>query len=337
MPLAAAAEPLPAVAQAASDPAKPAPAKVRVAMSARAAERLVELRVRRLISFELDEVAEVERDSVGPLNDDLIRVWIDVPSSRRVLIEVRREGRSLARRVLAISDFSPGVAARVVSIAAADMVRVQARLDTVPVEPVGPPSVEAAIDDARVAFDASMMAMIAPQSLPLVSFGPELALEHRERLTPWLGSAQTLYGRLLIGEQDDRRLQWLEAGVALALRMPLSPRWRVQLAAKVGGALMSVPFATMADGAPTGGREWSARGGGLAAIEARVAPDTWLALGVEPGALLRDMTLVHRDGTRSDLSGFTLGIALGLSVSPWSTASEAGRESPRTGPPAARR
>ena len=49
-----------------------------------------------------------------------------MPTPERSLIEVRRSGRSLARRALDITDLPSDIAARIVAIETAEMVRVQA-------------------------------------------------------------------------------------------------------------------------------------------------------------------------------------------------------------------
>ncbi|MEQ9318464.1 MAG: hypothetical protein RIF41_04865, partial [Polyangiaceae bacterium] len=59
------------VAQTTTD-AEPTLLPVRVALSPKAAERLFEIRVRRLLAIELDGVAEVEDHATGPLAGEVI-------------------------------------------------------------------------------------------------------------------------------------------------------------------------------------------------------------------------------------------------------------------------
>jgi len=283
---------------------------VRVARSKAAAKRLFVLRIRRLLRIELDGVASVEPAPNGPLTEDIIRVWIDVPNPRRAIIEVRRAGRSLARHELAIAGFPSDVAARVVVIAASEMVRVQAQLD----QQVQPPTDDnnkpiGDDEDSALAFGAALSTMLLPMSEPALLFGPELTLEHRRGIT-----AQSLYSRWLIGD-GDLSLRWLEVGAALDLRATLSPSWRMRFGGKVGAVALSVPDAVLIDGAPATS-DWTARGGALFGIEAAVMPLTWVALSVEPGATLRSVTVQDHTGSSSDLGGFALAVNLGLVVSP---------------------
>ena len=290
---------------------------VRVALSGEATKRLFALRVRRLIAIELDGIADVEDHAVGPLGKDVIRVWIDVPYPRRALIEVRRNGRSLARRALAIADFSPGVAARVVSIATAEMVRVQAMIGRGPSEPT-PTPVEEDMADAPASFDASVVSMLTPEGDPFAMFGPELGLERRAPLSATLMTTQMLYGRLLAGTD---RVRWLELGAAVDIRIPVAPRWRLRIGAKGGGALVQAPKAALINAAP-GDDAWSARAGGLLAAEAALdgARASWLSFTAEPSAILRPLTIRDDSGALSELSGFSVIFAFGLVASPFSAA-----------------
>jgi len=320
--------------------AEPQLVAIRVALSKEASKRLFELRIRRLLAIELDGIAEVDQRAVGPLAGELIRVWIDVPNARRAVIEVRRGGRSVARRTLAIATFDRSVAARVVSIAAAEMVAVQAHIDT-PATSTNAHSADGggSLDDAAFAFDATMATLLLPSSSPSALFGPELGIEHRAAMSPNLSSAQTLYARLLIGEEHTRRVRWLEAGAALELRMPLASSWRVRVAAKGGGVALQLPYAVAVNGTPTSGQEWTARAGGLLGLEAALQRYTWLSMTVEPGAILRSLSIEDAAGERSPLGGFAINFGLGLVTSPWATASTstAARERDKTRPTAALR
>jgi hypothetical protein len=230
---------------------------------------------------------------------------------------VRRDGRaSTARRALLIADFSPVVAARVVSIAAAEMVRVQARVGQASGTVVDAPH-DGDDQDAALAVGADAALMILPASHPLLWVGSGLALEHRALLSPEASAAQALYGRLLVGDEGERRGRWLEIGAALELRWRFAPGWRLHAGARGGGVALSVPHAVSVDGAPSSGEEWTARVSGAVGVDTHLVDQTWLSLGVEPGAMLRGLSIAERDGTRSQLEGFTLVTTLGLRASPW--------------------
>jgi hypothetical protein len=280
---------------------------VRVATSKAAQQRLGSQRVRRLLAIELEDEAVVAAAANGTLAGDIIRIWIDVPSSRRARIEVRRGERSVARRTLAISDFPADVAARVVAIATSEMVRVQARVQPRPTPRDA--HAERAAEGAKATFavGGALSALILPSSSPAFGLGPELSLSHQIGLT-----SQTLYGRWLFGESGDRHLRWLEIGAAAGVRLPLGPAWRLHLAAKAGGVSLALPQAD-ADEARS---DWTVRAGGLIGVEAELAPRTWLGVSLEPGALLRSNDLEDTAGRHTELGGFALGLGVGLVASP---------------------
>jgi len=301
-----------ATANATSSPASASESiQVRVALSKAAAKRLFTLRVRRLLDIELDGVATVEAASHGPLAGDIIRVWIDVPNPRRAVIEVRRAGRSLARHQLAIGGFPSDVAARVVVIAASEMVRVQAELGQ-QVQPPANDNTEPSgeDEDAALAFGAGLTGLILPGTDPGLLFGSELALEHRRGI-----SAQTLYGRWLFGE-GALRLRWLEVGAAVDVRAALSPVWRLRFGARAGGVALAIPNAALIDGAPATS-DWTARAAALVGVEAALLPSSWATLSLEPGAMLRSIAVTDREGDLDDIGGFALAVNLGLVTSPF--------------------
>jgi hypothetical protein len=253
------------------------------------------------------------REPTGPLGEDVIRVWIDAPSARRAVIEVRRIDRSLARRALRIADFPADVAARLVAIATSEMVRVQARATLRrPAPRSEPDDGSGSDDDAAFRVDGGGMVLLLPSSEPLVLAGPEIALEHQRSIT-----AQVLYARWLIGEGEGQRARWLEIGAAFDVRLPLSERWRARLALKAGGVAVSLPLAATIDELPTSGTDWTVRAGGLLGVEVELAPEAWLGLSVEPGASLRNLRVVDRSGLEHELGGFALGLGLGISASPF--------------------
>lgn len=298
------------VAQASS--AEPALLPVRVALSPKAAKRLFELRVRRLLAIELDGVAEVEERATGPLAGEVIRVWIDTPNRRTALIEVRRASRSVARRKLAISDFPADIAARVVSIASAEMVRVQARLS----EPIDPSAgtgddPDAAKEDASFAVEPALTGLVLPASDPVFIGGPRFLLEHRSGIT-----TQALFVQFLVGDGSDQRLRWLELGGFLGIRWRVAELFRLRFGAAASGVVLDVPTAIAIDGQPTDGQTWTARATASVAGELRLDGPTWLSLALEPGGLIRALDVTSRTGEGTSIGGFALGLNLGLVVAP---------------------
>ena len=302
---AAAAEPSADVAQVTSAP-EAEPVSVRMAYSPEADERLGGVRLRRLLKIELEGTATVEPHATGSLAADLVRVWVHVPSRRRAIIEVRRNGRPLARRILAIAGFPPDVAARVVAIETAEMVRVQARpvvRTPRPPEPSRPPEEDQA---SSIAFDGGLGATFAPDSRPVAFLGPELSLSHR-----WSFTGQRLYGRWLTS-LDGPAVRWLELGAGFDFRFGLHADWRLRAGLEAGAVGFGLPEGAQVFGEPRGDA-LSIRVAGDLAIERRLSPTLWLALGLEPGALVRAVDYELPPGDRGDLGGFLLGAALSLS------------------------
>ena len=299
------------VAQTTTD-AEPTLLPVRVALSPKAAERLFELRVRRLLAIELDGVAEVEDHATGPLAGEVIRVWIDTPNRRTALIEVRRASRSVARRKLAISDFPADIAARVVSIASAEMVRVQARLGEA-TDPTAGTGVDqdGEPDDASFAVEPALTGLILPSSDPVFVGGPRFSLEHRSGIT-----TQALFAQFLVGDGTEQRLRWLEIGGYLGIRWRVADPFRLRFGAAASGVALDFPTAVSIDGRATDGQSWTARATASVAGELRLERQTWLSLALEPGGLIRDLDLASRSGDLSSLGGFALGLNLGLVVAP---------------------
>jgi hypothetical protein len=267
------------------------------------------------LRIELYGIAPVSADANGPLADELIRVWIDVPKPARAVIEVRRTGRPVARRALAIGELPSDAAARFVAIATAEMVRIQALANSrpkPPPPPVAPPR-EGGGANGQFALAGSYAVSWLSQSEPALLFGPELSLEHRVGAT-----GQALYGRWLVSG-DEPTLRWFEVGASIELRLGLGDDWRVRLAARGGAAALDLTTAVFVDGATTQSSEWSARVAAAIGLERKLTESTWLGVAVEPGAALRTLDIEGGGaaaGERSDLGGFVLGGMIGLAVEP---------------------
>ncbi len=289
------------------------PAKVRIAVSPSANSRLLKHRLRRLVAIELAGIATLESSATGSLGPEVIRVWIDVPEPRRAVIEVRRTGRRLARRALAIGSFPADVAARVVAIATSQMVRVQARAQPEPLcekIPEGPRENEGKLGDFAVSAGISSQLLFG--NTPTFVAGPELSVEHRRFI-----SAQLLYARWLIGEEDDHRMRWLELGGGIDFRIALPhPDWRLSLGGRAGGVAMFLPDVGKNDSTGPKTSDWTVHATARVAIEVALTPRSWLALAAEPGGLLRSLTISDRDGEHTNISGATVGFSLSLLADP---------------------
>lgn len=288
--------------------------EVRAAMSPRASEALGGRRVLRLLEIELDESTPLARRANGPLDEEIIRVWLDAPSDKVVLIEVQRTGRGVTRRKLSIGRFEPEIAARVVAIAASEMVHVHARPPRreQPAESKPGPAATDHGDAFKTAFalTSGLNVQWMPASAPDLVLGPEIALSHRRGPT-----GQELYARWLVNSYADQRLRWFEVGAGADLRIPLpEPTWRLHVGARAGGVALGLPQAELIDEAPTNPQSWSARAGALVGIEAALTGVGWLELAVEPGAILRSFEATDRAGQSQPIGGFTLNGSLALHV-----------------------
>jgi hypothetical protein len=139
--------------------------------------------------------------------------------------------------------------------------------------------------------------------------GPSLSLGYRSRRT-----SETVFGRLLGGTGDGGSLRWLELGLAADYRLWLGSSWRL-----VGGLAAALASVRIGDARGVdeiaGERDtWSARAGLVLGAETRLLPSTWLALALEPGAILRPASYMDTAGAAGTLDGAWLGATLSLQL-----------------------
>jgi len=269
----------------------------------------------RLLDIELDEHTPLAAQPAGPLGSDVIWVWIDMPSTDLALIEVRGFEHSVARRTLAVTGLGPEVAARVVAIAASEMVRAQARAGRTKESPKpapGPTSDEASRAHllAGITYSAALMALVLPTGSPQVLYGPEFGLTHRSG-----PGGQQIYGRWLVNAAREDLVRWLEVGAGADLRLPLpSPDWRLHFGARASAVSARLGSALGEQGDSAGPQEWTAAAAAVLGVEARLAGPTWLELAVEPGAVLHPVEATRPSGEPIELGGFALGLSLSLNA-----------------------
>ena len=294
------------------------PIAVRAALSAKAAEGLKGQPVLRLLDIELDEHTPLAPQPTGPLGGEIIWVWIDMPTPRAVSIEVRRMDRPLARRTLPVEGLSPDVAARVVAIAASEMVRAQARplrTKEAPKPAPEPANTDEAAEQAfaGVTLSAALTTLVLPGSTPPLLYGPELALTHRQGPV-----GEQLYGRWLANPGSEHEARWFEIGAGADLRLALPDNdWRVHFGARAGAVMARLPGATELDGVPGDLHAWTARAGGLLGVERRLTGPSWIELGVEPGAVLHTIEASDpsdRGGSGWSIGGFALDVSVAVNA-----------------------
>ena len=218
----------------------------------------------------------------------------------------------LQRREIAVRGLAGDVAARLVAIALSEMVRaaMAPRAAPPPPRPAPPRRTADEIErDRRVAPALTLAAGGELAVLPAVSgvvAGPSLAFAFRR-----FGASESIFGRWLEGPIRGSGLRWLELGLTAEYRFSLGHAFRLGLGGL--GAFSSVHLADAAgvEGEAGQRESWSARAGGLVAVEARLAAPIWLSVQLEPGAILRP---VHYTGPSQGgtLEGAWLGLGLAV-------------------------
>lgn len=269
--------------------------------------------MRRLLEIELEESAVLAPGVSGPLGDHVAYVWIDQPTPAQVVIEVKVGDRSIARREIRVAGLAGDVAARLVSIAASEMVQAQMQpIRPPPRRPLPPrrPTAEEIEIASRAQPALSLMPSASIALLPAdatVLAGPALGVGFRS-----FGASEGLFARWLTGAGHAGLVRWLEVGVAADYRFWLHPSWRLALGADAGLSSVHLSEARVRSGAPGDQDTWSARAGARLGVETRLAASTWFTLSLEPSAILRP---VRYEGAAQQgaIEGLWLGLNLGLS------------------------
>ena len=287
---------------------------VRVALSKAAAGGLGEIRLLRLLGIELDDDTPLATSPSGPLDDDHISVWIDLPSPDRVRLQVARPDGALSERTLQIDGYAPDVAARFVAITTAEMVRSIARPTlapepALPHDPTGGDDA-AATGSARARIDGGFGIIVLPGSTQRVLFGPELGIDYRVGLV-----STRLHGRWLTSQDEPPGLRWLEVGLSSQAVLGVAPGLRLSIGGVAAAAAVLVPGTVAIDGVPSGAHTWTARLAGRLVLDGEITDHTWIGLALEPGACLR---FQHLESGRDsqDLGGFALhaGVTIGAEL-----------------------
>ncbi len=286
--------------------------EVRIALSSDALTKLSEPRLRRLLEIELEGSAVLAPGAVGPLGDHVAYLWVDRPTERQIAIEVRVGERAVARRDIAAEGLTGDVAARLVAIAASEMVRDQMEpLRAVPRRPPPPrrPTAEeielASRSQPAVQLFAGADLAFLPQDAGILA-GPSLGLGFR-----YYGISETLFARWLTGPSPSGALRWLEFGVSADYRLWLSPSFRLAFGGEAALASAHLGDARIAGGLPGERDTWSARAGGRIGAEFHLGGPLWLTLTATPGAILRPVYYESPAG-KGTLEGLWIGAGAGF-------------------------
>jgi hypothetical protein len=274
---------------------------------------LTEPRIRRLVEIETEDVAVLSPTPSGPLGDHVAYVWVDQPAPAKLVVEVRVGDGTVERRDVAIGGLAGDVAARLVAIAVSQMVRAGMAPRPAPPPRAAPPPRPTPEQLARAARTAPAL-LVMPEGVVVglpgasgVLGGAGLALGFR-----FLGATESIFGRWLTGPSKSSEVRWLELGLSADYRFWLHPSWRLSLGGAAAFSSVDLGAATSVEGQVDQRESWSARAGGLVAVEARVAAPVWLALTLEPGAILRPVHFAVAGGGSGLLQGAWLGLGLGV-------------------------
>lgn len=274
-------------------------------MSKAAKNRLRESRVRQLLHLELGNSLHFDKGPNGPLATDIVRVWIDLLADGAAAIEVRRNGRPTAKRSLSLRGFANDVAARVVTIAAAEMVRVQAKRHRSTANAQAHAS-----GDSRLPQSGSRLALQASLDGQWLAGTPH----------GWLGGSSlrvlqsgrrlgaAVFGRWLGGGTDNIHLRWFEFGLGMQTQWHPSDDWQLELGAEGGAVALrnSIGGETRSD--------WSATATLQLRLLHRMGTNLQAGLSLRPGLILRRTPLPGRvaspeANSSSGLGGASLGLA----------------------------
>ncbi|MRG92496.1 hypothetical protein GF068_11235 [Polyangium spumosum] len=286
---------------------------MRLSLSRAAAEILAEPRVRRLLEIELDDKGSLAPSAGGPLGDHVAHVWIDLPSPSEVLIEARLAERPITRRYLLIRGLNPDVAARLVAIAANELVRAQAR----PLRPRRPPAPRSPSPE-----ELELVARRAPAIV--WSAAPSFALLPGSSGALWgagaslgfrgAGVSERATARWLTGPTSAGATRWFEVGLAVDYRLWLDPSVRLALGADAALAFLHLGDVRATDGVLGARDVMSGRAGGLLGVDVRAFGPAWLGLHLSPGALLRPARFETTGGLGGAVEGLWLGLDLSLQI-----------------------
>lgn len=287
--------------------------EVRLSMSRAAADALSEVRLRRLFELELDDVGTLASTTGGPLGDSVAHVWLDVLSPPQVLIEVRFAERSVSRRFIAIEGLSADVSARLVAIAAIELVRAQSR----PLRPRREPKpraptakeIELASRKApAIVWSAGSSFAVFPPSTGFL-WGPSVSLGFRA-----MGASEHLFARWLMGSSAADSTRSLEVGLAADYRVWLHPSVRLAFGADAALSFLRLGDVRAIDGVANMRDAWSGRAGGMVGLDVRIFRQGWIGFHLDPGVVLRPVPFVDAQGNSGNLQGFWLGFGVTLQI-----------------------
>lgn len=271
--------PAPAAAAPSATEEPAAPSIVRLGLSEQAAAFLTEARVRRLIELELPDSVHLADAAVGPLDENAVRLYVDLPEPSVVTLQVQAPGRRLELRRVDVSGLTWDVAARVTAVAASEAVRAQiAPIRKRPTKPKEPTDAELAAtlrDTPSIRVLGSLTAAALPSAGAGV-VGSRVGFGFHQ---PFFFEELSLAG--LGGAGDTGTLRWLELAAVLGHRLFFTSRVRSEL-----GATFALARADFLGGDGDAKGAFTLRAAAHLTLEVRPTENLWLGLEIEPGAVL---------------------------------------------------
>jgi hypothetical protein len=227
------------------------------------------VRVRRLVGLQLGGDLEVAPEPFGPLDENAVRVFIDLPSPTIAAIQAVAPKRRITVRRVDVAGLPWDAATRFVAIAASEAIRLQARPQ--PRRKPRPPTPEEIAERQEKTPSLEMGgaltgAWLSDEGIGL--FGSRLRFTFHQRvLTEHLGFAA-------LGSTNGA--EWLEGSVGIGHRTFWLPDVRTVIG--VGAAAAGVFEEGTSGDADPWIRAYASLGVGI-----RLAFDAWLSVDVEPG------------------------------------------------------
>jgi len=248
---------------------EPPPTLIRIALSKRAAETISEVRVRRLVGLQVGGDLQVAPEPYGPLDENVVRVFIDLPSPTIAAIQAVAPKRRITVRRVDVAGLPWDAATRFVAIAAIEAIRLQARP-----QPRRKPRPPTAAEIAERQAKTPSLEMGGALTGAWLSDDGSGLLGSRLRFTFHQRVLSEHLGFSALGSTSGA--EWLEGSVGVGHRTFWLPDVRTMVG--VGAAAAGV-FAEGASGdADPWLRAYASLGVGI-----RVVGDAWLSVDVEPG------------------------------------------------------
>lgn len=262
----------------------PVPAKapvVRLSVSTAAAALLTEARVRRLVDLELYGAVEVAIEAQGPLDEEAVRVFVDLVKIDVVMIQVQAPGRRIETRKVNVRGLVADVAARFTALAVSESVRAQlAPVRKRPPKPKGPTAAE--IDAAtRRAPSVAIIGRLTSGWLAergAVLGGATLGVAFHQPIL-----SEEISGTWIAGSDGREAIAMTDLKIGLSHRMWFFPDFR----GHVGGGFALSHISVEPVGSADRGA-FNLRAFGQIGLEGRLSPRTWLGFSIEPGGMILD-------------------------------------------------